>query len=81
MYGNTSTGTCLINNKPSDTFSHLVKVLSLYSTRPFSVLRWQLNPTQMKYTCDANDSTYTLYVFKTKWCTIWVIFDDYTNTL
>ena len=27
------------------------------------VLRWQLSPTQMKCTCDANDSIYILYAF------------------
>ena len=47
----------------------------------FFVLRWQSSPTQMKCTCSATNSTYTLYCdFYSELGTIWILFDDYANT-
>ena len=46
------------------------------------MLHWQLGPTQMKRTCNANDSTYiTLFFFFSKSNTLWVILKEYVFSL
>ena len=57
-----------VHTSIKDVFGNLKPILhySLYSRGISFVLRWQINPTQMKCICNTNYSTYILFEFLIK---------------